>query len=178
MSSEIPQIVDDEWIRFPGGELEGKRPKVLCSACRDELKRSAAGHTAVTRVRALCFQCYRAQLDRERALKSAGELNTASAARFQFGLPFEPVNKPRLAMLKAERVSARAARQAGAGVYADKRRLAQIAARHALDAVAAGLKARQLSRAGDVDRHRLMADAIHAAELQLPESWLPFVVAR
>jgi len=178
MSPEIPQIVDDEWIRFPGGELEGKRPKVLCSACRDQLERSAAGHAAVTRVRALCFQCYRAQLDRERALKNAGELDTASVARFQFGLPFEPVNKPRLAMLKAERVSARAARQAGAGAYTDKRRLAQIAARHALDAMAAGLNARRLSRAGDVDRHRLMADAIHAAELQLPESWLPFVVAR
>jgi hypothetical protein len=28
------------------------------------------------------------------------------------------------------------------------------------------------------DPGRAMASAIHAAELQLPESWLPFVVAR
>jgi len=174
MSHEIAQVVDDQWIRFPGGELEGKRPKTTCPACRDQLKRAAAAQTA-TRPRALCFQCYRAQLDAERAMQAAGELDTASSARFQFGLPFEPVNKPRLAMLKAERATARATGQAGVGLYVDKRHRAQIAARHALDAMAAGLKARQLTPR---ERDRLMAGAIHAAELQLPESWLPFVVAR
>jgi hypothetical protein len=174
MSHEIAQVVDDEWIRFSGGELEGKRPKAMCPACRDQLKRAAAAQPAA-RLRALCFQCYRAQLDAERAMKAAGELDTASSARFQFGLPFEPVNKPRLAMLKAERATARATSQAGVGVYVDKRRRAQIAARHALDAMAAGLRARQLTPR---ERERLMAGAIHAAELQLPESWLPFVVAR
>jgi hypothetical protein len=176
MSHEIAQIVDDEWIRFPGGELEGKRPKALCAACRDQLEGAAAAHApAASRLQAICFQCYRAQLDRERALKAARDLDTASFARFQFGLPFEPVNKPRLAMLKAERATARATRQAGAGLYVDKRCRAQIAARHAFDAMAAGLEARQLVPA---ERDRLIAGAIHAAELQLPESWLPFVVAR
>jgi hypothetical protein len=29
-----------------------------------------------------------------------------------------------------------------------------------------------------IDRQREIAAAIHAAELQLPESWLPFVVSR
>jgi len=176
MSHEIAQIVDDEWIRFPGGELEGKRPKAMCAACRDQLERAEAAHAPTTaRRRAICFQCYRAQLDRERELKAARDLDTASLARFQFGLPFEPVNTPRLAMLKAERATARATRQAGAGLYVDKRRRAQIAARHAFDAIAAGLEARQLVLA---ERDRLIAGAIHAAELQLPESWLPFVVAR
>jgi hypothetical protein len=176
MSHEIAQVVDDEWIRFPGDELEGKRPKAMCPACRNQLKRTAAAQTATAiRPRAICFQCYRAQLDGERAMKAAGELDTASSARFQFALPFEPVNKPRLAMLKAERAAARATKQAGVGLYVDKRHRAQIAARHALDAMAAGLKARQLTPR---ERDRLMAGAIHAAELQLPESWLPFVVAR
>ena len=176
MSREIAQVADDEWIRFPGGELEGKRPKAMCPACRNQLKQTAAAQTATaTRTRAICFQCYRAQLDGERAMKAAGELDTASSARFQFGLPFEPVNKPRLAMLKAERATARATGQAGVGLYVDKRRRAQIAARHALDAMAAGLRASQITPR---ERERLMAGAIHAAELQLPESWLPFVVAR
>src|SRR3989442_2931409 len=115
MSHEIAQVVDEEWIRFPGGELEGKRPKAMCPACRDQLKRAATAQTATATRLLLCFQCYRAQLDRERALKAAGELDTTSSARFQFGLPFEPVNKPRLAMLKAERTTARATSQAGAG---------------------------------------------------------------
>ena len=178
MSHETAQIVDDEWIRFPGGELEGKRPKTMCAACRDQLERAEAAHApTTTRLRAICFQCYRAQLDRERALKAARDLDTASLARFQFGLPFEPVNTPRLAMLKAERATARATRQAGAGLglYVDKRRRAQIAARHAFDAIAAGLEGRQLV---PTECDRLIAGAIHAAELQLPESWLPFVVAR
>ena len=187
MSHEIAQVVDEEWIRFPGGELEGKRPKAMCPACRDQLKRAATAQTATATRLLLCFQCYRAQLDRERALKAAGELDTTSSARFQFGLPFEPVNKPRLAMLKAERTTARATRQAGAGLYVDKRRRAQIAARHALHGMAAGLRARQLvpvdnvnkvDKVAEVERDRLMTGALHAAELQLPESWLPFVVAR
>jgi hypothetical protein len=187
MTHENVQVVDDEWITFPGGELEGERPKALCPACREQLKQAAAGQTAIaTRLRAVCFLCYRAQLDRERALNAAGTLDTASSARFQCGLPFEPVNKPRLEMLKAERATARAARQAGVGLHEGTRRLAQIAARHALDAMAAGLESRRLAPVDDVDnvddvddveRDR-MAGAIHAAELQLPESWLPFVVAR
>jgi hypothetical protein len=59
--------------------------------------------------------------------------------------------------------------------FADRRRQAQIAARHALQRIAAGVAS---YRATPVDREREIAAAIHAAELQLPESWLPFVVSR
>jgi hypothetical protein len=139
------------------------------------LKRAAAEGRVVDRHGTLCFQCYRAELDRENAVKAAGDLDTASVQRFQDALPFEPVNLSRLDMLKADRAAARAAQHQGIGRYTDRRRQAQIAARHALVSIAAGLKARQLAP----EHHaRVMAMAIHAAELQLPESWLPFVVSR
>jgi hypothetical protein len=180
MAHKTAQPHDDEWVTFPGGELEGKRPKVLCPACREQLKRVAAGAHAQgdarpQAARVLCFQCYRAELDRDKALKAAGALDTASDERFQSALPFEPVNRPRLEMLKTERAAARAALRAGVEPYTDRRRQAQIAARHALQAIAAGLKTRQL---GPTDCERVLATALHAAELQLPESWLPFVVSR
>jgi hypothetical protein len=159
-SVQQPQVVDAEWITFPGGELEGKRPAVRCPACR------ARGVRPESRA-PLCFQCYRAELDRERALKAAGQLDTASDERFQTALPFEPIDMPRLKMLRVERAAERAGMQTGAGRYVDKRRQAQIAARHALRHIAAGVQARGA-----------MLAAIHAAELQLPEAWLPFVVSR
>ena len=192
MAQHTPQPVADEWVSFPGGELEGKRPKVLCPACRAALKAAAvagdvAPRGASTR-RALCFQCYRAELDRERALRDAGQLDTASDARFQTQLPFEPVNTARLTMLKAERTSERGVMLEGAGRFANARRQAQIAARHALQAIVAGVAARKSaavkSTAGShaVSTNSLMdsaiVSAIHAAELQLPESWLPFVVGQ
>jgi hypothetical protein len=176
------QFVEGEWITFPGGELEGKRPKALCAACRDALTHAALqpGRTSCSSrpfssSRPLCFQCYRAEIERERALHAAGQLDTASEARFQSQLPFEPVNRGRLEVLKAERSTARVASVQGIGQYVDKRRHAQIAARHALQAIAAGLKARQLTPAF---QGQVMAAAAHAAELQLPEAWLPFVVTR
>jgi hypothetical protein len=171
------QIVDGEWIAFPGGELEGKRPKALCPACREALKRETASlrRSGAGRQRPLCFQCYRAELERERAVQAAGQLDTASDARFQAQLPFEPVNHVRLEMLKAERTTARVASVQGIGEYVDKRRRAQIAARHALQAIAAGVKARKLPPTLEAG---VLAAAAHAAELQLPESWLPFVMAR
>jgi hypothetical protein len=176
------QVVEQEWVGFPGGELEGKRPKALCLSCRAALKREAVSPSPRSLAsvrsgasRALCFQCYRAELDRERDLQAAGELDTASDARFQSQLPFEPVNYARLGTLKVERTSARAAAVQGIGQYVDKRRHAQIAARHALQTVAAGLTARRLPPALEA---QTLAWATHAAELQLPESWLPFVVSR
>jgi hypothetical protein len=182
MSSEAHEVVTEEWVTFPGGELEGKRPRALCSACRNALKaesstagRSSGGASAVPRSRLLCFDCYRADLARTRALKEAGELDTASVARFQTQLPFEPVNQPRLDSLKAARAAARVADGQGAGQYAGKRRRAQIQARHALQTIAAGLSARGLTPAA---KARAMDAAIHAAELQLPEAWLPYVVSR
>lgn len=169
------QAADGEWISFPGGELEGRRPKVLCPACRDQVQRSASGQAGSFARRPLCFQCYRAELDREKALKAAGRLDTATAARFQSALPFEAVNVPRLDRLKAERIAARKAIQVGVERFTDKRRQAQIAARHALQSIAAGLETREAST---VERYRILAMSAHTAELQLPESWLPFVVAR
>ena len=165
------QPVDGEWVTFPGGELEGKRPKALCLACREQLKHAVRA----PRARPLCFQCYRAELERQRALQAAGQLDTASDARFQDALPFEPINRARLNRLKAERADARQVEHAGVGRYVDKRRQAQIAARHALQRLAAGLDERQLA---PVERERFQSAAMHAAELQLPEAWLPFVASR
>jgi hypothetical protein len=173
-----PQVLDKEWVSFPGGELEGQRPKTLCLACREALHRQASApshlapgtrtpHPAPRPPHLLCFQCYRAELDRERALAAAGQLDTASDARFQTQLPLEPVNTARLQTLKAARADVRVDASRGIGQYVDKRRQAQIAARHALQSIAAGLKER-----------RIPVDTIHAAEMQLPDAWLPFVVSR
>src|SRR5262245_59115635 len=117
------QVVDREWVPFQGQELEGIRPRTMCASCRARL---AASFGRSTPTRTICFRCYRAELARQRALKAAGEINTASEARFQSTLPFEPVDAPRLEMLKVERAAARLAAQQGAGQFADRRRHAQI----------------------------------------------------
>src|SRR5262249_9477830 len=165
-----PQLVTDDWVSFPGGELEGKRPKALCPACREAMDRGIAPSS-----RTLCFQCYRLELDRERALRAAATLDTGSEERFQSQLPFEQVNRARLAELKAARAEARAAAGQGIGGYGDKRRGAQIAARRALQQIAAGLEAH---RAAPDVAAKSMDGAVHAAELQLPDAWLPFVLSR
>jgi hypothetical protein len=173
---QTSQMPAHEWVSFPGGELEGQRPRALCPACREALK--AAAIRPVDRRPSggtLCFQCYRANLERERALREAGTINTASDARFQEQLPFEPINEGRLAMLKVERTTTRGAVLHGLEKFADRRRRAQMAARHALQSILAVRPART-SASGVYDRS--IAAAIHAAELQLPESWLPFVIAR
>src|SRR6266508_1415378 len=101
MAQEYGQLVQNEWVSFPGGELEGKRPKVLCAACRDALNREARSSrssspsrpasappdaTELRRGRPLCFQCYRADLDRQRAIAAAAQLDTGSETRFQYQL--------------------------------------------------------------------------------------------
>jgi hypothetical protein len=131
----------------------------------------------------LCFQCYRAELDRERALKAAADLDTASSERFQTALPFEPVNTFRLDRLRAERAASRVMMREGTGRFMDRRRQAQIAARHAFQQIAASLRAPTAPGPSSPElrrreQERVMAAAFHAAELQLPESWLPFVVSR
>jgi len=166
-----------EWVGFPGGELEGQRPKALCPSCRARASASPAFEP-----RRLCFQCYRLGLERDRALRAAGHLNTASEERFQTTLPLERVDVARLERLRGERAMARAELQGSTtGPFEDKRRRAQIAARHALQRISAGLAARdangRLIISAD-ERRRQLAAAAHAAELQLPESWLPFVLAR
>ena len=170
------QGVSNEWVTFPGGELEGRRPKALCRDCRQALTEATVGVERHQQPRALCFQCYRAELERARGIKAAGLLDTATEERFQDVLPLESVNVRRLAMLKADRAVARDAASQGAGQYVDRRRRAQIAARHALQQVFAAVKARQARAPGDGER--VIASAVHAAELQLPDAWLPFVVAR
>lgn len=133
------------------------------------------GRAASTPPKPLCFQCYRAELARARAFVAARDINTASEARFQCTLPFEPVNRARLDRLRAERALARAAAQEGAGRYVDRRRQAQIEARHTLQRIVEGLRAHRTPSplAGSAD-----LDVVHAAELQLPDAWLPFVVSR
>jgi hypothetical protein len=188
MAHEDYQPVENDWVSFPGGELEGQRPGALCPACRKAREQAASARRPVTRNdqsggdgisggRLLCFQCYRAGLDRNRALRAAAVLNTASEERFQAQLPFETVDKPRLQMLKAARSRTHVVGGNRPDGFADRRRRAQMAARHALQAAIA------LGHPGDraggslPDRARAVAAAIHAAELQLPESWIPFVVA-
>jgi hypothetical protein len=186
ITGRAPQVAEHEWMPFPGGELEGKRPRVLCRSCRAQLSRVVTGEQRreVASDNLSCFQCYRAELERDRALKVAGGIETASEERFQTTLPFEPVNRVRLDHLRAERMAVRLANQAGNGQYADKRRQAQIAARHTLQQIAAGLHCRRSSHG--VSGSEMPANvaarewnaAVHAAELQLPESWLPFVMSR
>lgn len=152
----------DDWMPLPGGELEAPRPKALCHSCR------AGGP------RALCLTCFRAARERDRRLTAARTLHTATEARFQTTLPFEPVNRARLNQLRAARQAARAASAGGVGRYADRRRRAQIEARHALQRLAEGLRTRGIAVPGS---HPRMTEALQAAERQLPESWLPFVTA-
>lgn len=214
VTATTPEAAETEWVPFPGGELEGRRPRVLCGACRAQLHRVAAGAAAASvagsgrrsQPAPLCFACYRASLARDLALKAAGELDTASEARFQSILPLEPIDHARLSRLRAERATARAAGQSGgqsgAGQYVDRRRRAQIAARHALEQIGAGLRKRSLAApigattrrdanppddaarfawaGGGARRGGMNVEwsAFHAVELQFPEAWLPFVSAR
>jgi hypothetical protein len=163
-----PKLTDKEWIAFPGGELEAPRPRALCPDCR-KTRRHAASLARQT----LCFRCYRLDLDRQNGIKAAAELNTASEARFQATLPFEPVDRVRLMQLRASRSLARVQERGGAGRFTNRRRQAQISARHALERIADGLRSRQ-SVATSAQR----GDLAHAAEIQLPDSWLPYAVGR
>jgi hypothetical protein len=177
---DAPAHTDIDWTPFPGGELEGQRPKALCPACR--AKRQEPEGRASAPKAALCFQCYRLEIERIRQVHAAAELNTASEARFQECLPFEPVNSSRLVRLKAEREQVRTDDRQRSGGYVERRRRAQIEARHALARIVTGLKERKLVDAPGPQqpvRRQVMDSAlIHAAELQLPEAWLPFVVSR
>jgi len=195
MAAEITQSQANEWVGFPGGQLEGKRPKALCPSCRVALERQAAGRaprrgpdSAALRARTLCFQCYQADLARQRALLAAGTIDTASEARFQYQLPFEPLDAGRLELLQAERAQERhGARGLGSGLgsgivlphagrFDERRHRAQIAARHAVQGSVARPAASDAA-ARTAHNERMLA-AFHAAELQLPESWWPFVMSR
>lgn len=169
--SACGRVEPGEWVAFAGGELEGPPTTALCASCR-RLK-DTVGPQASRAV--LCFQCHQADLVRQRALKAAGALDTGSVARFQCQLPFEPVNRPRLERLRTARAEVRATASTGSARFEQRRRQAQIAARHALQRIVAGVRPHGAVTPED---KRAFASAVHAAELQLPESWLPFVVSR
>ncbi|MQA28236.1 MAG: hypothetical protein GEU82_00145 [Luteitalea sp.] len=214
----VPHTEDSEWLAFPGGELEGRQVRIQCAPCRERLRGAASARQSGGKGPveaegadanpsrqsrpALCFACYRWELVRDRALRAAGDLDTATEARFQSILPLEAVDRGRLTRLRAERSVARAADRSGAARHVDRRRHAQIAARHALQQIGARLRMR--NEPGSIDpvdvsaANRLIGgaqnlfasaaavtadasaewSAIHAAELQLPEAWIPFVVSR
>ena len=153
-----------DWMAFPGGELEAPRPAGRCPACR-RLGRIRQDHAPV------CFQCYRDGQRREQLLREAAQRETTSEAQFQWTLPFEPVNTRRLESLKALRATERA----GGSGFSERRRRAQIAARHMLRMLEAGLQNERTSRGM---RQSALAAAAHVADLQFPEAWWPFVVAR
>ncbi len=168
---------DIDWAPFSGGELEAPRPRALCASCRQKRAVGAAPEGK----QALCFQCYRSDVDKNRRMKAAAELDTATESRFQAALPFEPVDRPRLARLKAARQEARAHAQQGAGLFVERRHRAQIEARHTLARILQGLRERRLvshpahlpaAAAGAADDRQRMAG------LQLPEAWLPFVATQ
>lgn len=199
---QVSQLRERQWVPFPGGELEGTPPRALCAECRLRLQRQAQGEKLPS-PRALCFQCYRADLERTRAIGRAAELDTASEARFQGALPLEPVNRARLARLRHERTAARAASRAGTGRFVERRVRAQIEARHALARLIAGLRERggaashaaptlphaaaeprpapvhaRAARASLAPAAASAGGAALEAGVQYPESWLPFVVAQ
>ena len=86
-------------------------------------------------------------------------------------LPFEPIDQlPRLQMLRLERAAERAA-------FADGRRpLAWTKRRQGAEITRRVTRSSGSRRASEARGVTLAA--IHAAELQLPEAWLPFVVSR
>jgi len=178
-ASTVPESC---WQPFPGGELEGTPATALCPTCRAAARECAGvAHDPVAPERkpALCFECYLRDIRKSRALTAAANLDTASDARFQSSLPFEPVDHARLTRLKAERAVARVSERKGIGAYIEKRRRAQIEARHALATIVQGLKQRRLTTIGNRSE-RVVPRTAAAVRLssQLPESWLPFVVAR
>lgn len=181
---DAPAHTDIVWTPFPGGELEGQRPRAQCPSCRSRARgEEGQGAAAVPPTKpALCFQCYRTEMEKNRKIKAAAELDTASEARFQAALPFEPVDAPRLQRLKAERQVAREQAREGAGLYVERRRKAQIEARHTLARIIQGLRERRmvdLPAAKAPGAQVAPAGAVALASgLELPESWLPFVAAR
>src|SRR6266576_849630 len=106
------QVMEKDGVSLPGGELQAPRPTVLCRTCREKLQARAMNPANLLN-QPLCFACYRASIERARALKAAGELDTATEARFQSALPFEPVNHSRLERLRTERATSRVAAHTG-----------------------------------------------------------------
>src|SRR5215831_7089076 len=92
-----PTVADQDWTAFPGGELEGRRPKTLCPRCRAALNARSQGHSETSSTRFVCFDCYKADQERERRLSAAAAFVADSDEHFQSVLPLEPINQTRLA---------------------------------------------------------------------------------
>ena len=173
MAHETRQTIQEEWVTFPGGELEGKRPKALCQ--RAARPKSGSRHRAYHGAPGTSSVVLPVLPGRVGAIEPCSCWSARHSIRgtLQVQLPFEPVNEPRLAKLKwiapsAQLRSSESAASSTSGV----RHKSPHATRSQM--IAAGLRTRQLAG----DNVRAMDMAIHAAELQLPESWLPFVVSR
>ena len=176
------QVVELEWVPFSGGNLEARRPQALCAPCAAKRRRGTragllAG-AARSRNAPLCFECFRTGLERERALMSARDIHTASEARFRYLLPFEPVNHERLERIRAERTKAFSAMETALGRLKPRRRKAQITARRALGEAMASFSGPRWDGRVAASQTGGRASAVRVEELQFPESWLPFVVAR
>src|SRR5262249_20602087 len=148
-----------------------------CAACREARRcgELRGNIDPAEKPGTLCFQCYRAELDRERALTAAASLNAASEERFQLQLPLEPGNRPRLAMLRAAREAARQAAASRPQVRQGlviRRRRAQLEARHTLDRLAAGLRARGI---GTMKPPMRAAELRRATVSEYPAAWVPFL---
>src|SRR5215471_17386933 len=113
-------VADQDWISFPGGELEGRRPKTLCGRCRAALSAKVQGRAESSATPFVCFDCYKADQERERRLKAATEFVADSDEHFQSVLPLEPVNQARLARLRVERTQARVEARSGNAQYVDR----------------------------------------------------------
>ena len=150
------KVLKENGLRFPGGELEGPRPKGLCPACRLRAFRASASQGS-------------GRLERRRTRVPAPSPWARASSPYLFpvlsrrpgaragvaGGP-QPQHRVRGALSRLAAVRAgepRAARapargrwasdrRSAAARFADKRRHAQIAARHALDRIAAGLRSR------------------------------------
>jgi hypothetical protein len=114
---EIGQVADGAWVEGGGSGRTGGRGGHRCLVCGE--RRSLFCHRGVVkadRSHTLCFECYRAELNRQRARRLAEAhywLRTSSPA-------------PARSKLLEDRDGLRAELDA-------RRRRAQIAARHALD---------------------------------------------
>ena len=64
----VNELVENEWVALPGGELEGRRPKTLCGPCR---VRKAAGASP----RAICFECFAPTVDARRQSRPLASSN-------------------------------------------------------------------------------------------------------
>lgn len=175
--SSSDAIVEINWVRLPGGELEAPRPRARCVTCRAAIEQKPTGYAqrGAADGGPACFVCYRAHVAHERRLKAAAQFAGTSSARFQEALPFSPVDRLQLERLRSERLAERRASATGMGRFADRRRGAQLAARRALQCIGEGLRVRHLEPR---PWYPHVASGERPSPQRVPESWLPHVVSQ